>query len=101
METNQSSVYPGFTVQSIQERDEALWAIARKRASFKWSLTSYILVNSMLVAIWYLTSGADSYFWPVWSIIGWGFGVALHYFEAYHSHKVFSVQKEYEKLKNK
>jgi hypothetical protein len=36
----------------------------------------YVLVNLLLVGIW-LASGAG-YFWPVWPILGWGFGVAIH-----------------------
>ena len=82
-------------------KDEMLWKLAKRRAGFKWSFLMYVLVNAMLVAIWYLTSGTDSYFWPVWSMLGWGLGIAIQYFEAYHGSKIFSVQNEYEKLKNK
>jgi hypothetical protein len=54
----------------------------------------------MLIAIWYFTTGADSYFWPVWAMLGWGVGIAAQYFHAYHGNDIFSVQKEYEHLKN-
>jgi len=101
METNQSAAIPGnATDTSVLQRDEVLWRIAKKRASFKWSALSYVLVNSMLVATWYFTSGMYSYFWPIWPILGWGIGVAMHYFEAYHGDSVFSAHREYEKLKN-
>ena len=83
------------------QNDDVLWKIAKKRASFKWSLTSYIIVNTFLVGVWYFTSGRYSYFWPIWPMLGWGIGVAMHYFDAYHGNNVFSVQKEYDKLKNK
>lgn len=80
---------------------DALWEIAKKRVEFKRQITSFFLVNSFLVAIWYITSGRyGGYFWPVWPIIGWGFGVALSYLNAYHDTHFFSTQKEYEKLKN-
>lgn len=100
METDQTTTY--LTGQDVlsKEKEQLLWNIARKRASFKWSALSYILVNSMLVVIWYLTSGSNSYFWPVWPILGWGLGIAMHYFEAYHGNTIFSTQKEFEKLKN-
>ena len=94
METYQTTT--GF---QHDEKDEALMRIARKRAGFKWSFLSYLLVNTMLVAIWYLTSGPGSYFWPIWPMLGWGIGVALQYFEAFHGNKLFSVEHEYEKLK--
>ena len=85
------------TTPSIPERgrDELLWKTAKKRASFKWSLLSYILVNSMLVAIWYFTSGEESYFWPMWPMLGWGIGIAMHFFEAYHGNTLFSAEDEY------
>ena len=97
MDTNQVS---SSDLQKNQN-DDVLWKIAKKRASFKWSLSSYIIVNTFLVGVWYFTSGMDSYFWPIWPMLGWGIGVAMHYFDAYHGNNVFSVQKEYDKLKNK
>lgn len=83
-------------------RDELLWKMAKKRAGFKWSFLMYILVNTMLIGIWYFTSSGDeNHFWPIWPILGWGLGIAIQYFEAYQSNNFFSVQNEYEKLKNK
>jgi hypothetical protein len=82
------------------ERDRQLWSVAKRRAGFKISAFTYVIVNSMLIAIWYFTTGADSYFWPVWAMLGWGVGIATQYFQAYHGNDIFSVQKEYEHLKN-
>ena len=82
-----------------QQRDEQLWQLAKKRAGFKRSLASYFFVNSFLVGVWYFSSGPHSYFWPVWPMLGWGVGIAFHYFEAYHGSKIFSAEDEYEKLK--
>jgi class 3 adenylate cyclase len=36
----------------------------------------YALVNLMLIGIWAASGGG--YFWPIWSILGWGIGVASH-----------------------
>jgi hypothetical protein len=49
----------------------------RRTKGFAEHLTSYLLVNLLLVAIWALSG--FGYFWPVWSIVFWGFGVACHY----------------------
>lgn len=68
-----------FQLREKAEND-MLWQIAKRRAGFKWSVTSYFSVNCLLVAIWYFTSGPDSYFWPVWPILGWGLGIAIQYF---------------------
>lgn len=84
-----------------KDRDEALWQLARKRAAFKISATTYILVNCLLIGIWYFTSGPRSYFWPVWPLLGWGIGVVSQYISAYHGGDMSLIEKEYEKLKNK
>jgi hypothetical protein len=39
--------------------------------------TSYVLVMALLVGIWLLTSPHGS-FWPIWPMLGWGFGLAAH-----------------------
>jgi hypothetical protein len=83
-----------------QQKDDILWRLAKKRAGFKWSLGSYVIVNAFLVAVWYFSSGIGSYFWPIWPMLGWGIGVALQYFHAYHESNIFSAEEEYKKLKN-
>lgn len=86
-------------------KDPALWEIAQKRAGFKSHLLSYIIVNAFFWVLWYFT-GEDhdnnEYFpWPVWPMLGWGIGLAFHYAGAYIFPKANSVEKEYQKLKNK
>ncbi len=46
------------------------------RQDFREHLRSYLMVMALLVAIWALTGAG--YFWPVWPMLGWGIGVALH-----------------------
>ncbi|MBU3743830.1 MAG: 2TM domain-containing protein [Sediminibacterium sp.] len=84
------------------ERDNHLWRIAQARVSFKKHLLIYVLVNLMLVGIWFF-SGSDynQYFWPKWTLMGWGIGILSHYLQAYQTSSLFSTEKEYEKLKNK
>ncbi|TDO26743.1 2TM domain-containing protein [Sediminibacterium goheungense] len=87
-----------------EQRDEQLWQIAKARASFKWGLLSYFVVNAFLVLIWFFSpseNGRHHYFWPIWPILGWGVGLAFHYFSAYHGNKFLTAADEYEKLKNK
>jgi len=81
------------------EKDKALWRIAKNRASFKTGLLMYIVINAFLWCVWYFTSGPNSYPWPVWSMLGWGLGVVLQYFRAYHMDKGDLADQEYEKLK--
>ena len=71
---------------SNNEKDKQLWEIAQKRASFKRHLMTYIVVNIFMWAVWAMT-GSHRYNsgmpWPLWSTLGWGIGLAFHYFGAY------------------
>lgn len=50
---------------------------AAAKAAWKAHVYTYIWVNLLLVAIWAMTS-PGGYFWPMWSIVPWGVGVAAH-----------------------
>ncbi len=84
-------------------KDERLWRIATKRAAFRKSLYSYLIINAFLWAIWWVTTGRitgrHGYPWPVWVMLGWGIGIAFQYFNAYNGDKHDMTQEEYEKLK--
>ncbi|MEM1055954.1 MAG: 2TM domain-containing protein [Bacteroidota bacterium] len=54
---------------------------AKREAAFYRSLGAYIVVNLFLVAINLLTSPGT--FWAVWSILGWGFAIALQGFSTF------------------
>jgi hypothetical protein len=51
--------------------------IAVRKAMWHAHLSSYVLVNLMLVVIWLFTT-PGGYFWPVWPMFGWGIGLAAH-----------------------
>jgi hypothetical protein len=85
-------------------KDPQLWHIARKRASFKSHLVTYLVVNAGLWIIWYFTgerNDGGGLPWPAWSMLGWGIGVASHYASAYMNTGENSVEKEYDKLTQK
>lgn len=85
-------------------QDEKLWRIARKRADFKKSLFSYLVINAFFWGIWWFTAGRHSGFhgypWPVWIMLGWGLGLGYQYFEAYNGNRQDLAEQEYKKLKN-
>lgn len=37
----------------------------------------YVMVNSFIVVIWYVTS-SNHFFWPIFPIAGWGIGLAMN-----------------------
>jgi class 3 adenylate cyclase len=46
------------------------------RQSLRIHLIVYGAVNFFLILVWAAAGGG--YFWPIWSILGWGIGVAAH-----------------------
>lgn len=83
--------------------DDRLWQTAKARANFKRSVFSYLVINTFLWAIWYVTAGRKGINtdlpWPVWPTLGWGLGLAFQYFKAYNGDKDDLAIKEYERLK--
>jgi hypothetical protein len=86
-----------------QQKDDRLWQIARRRAEFKKSFFSFLVVTGLLWVIWWFTAGqiknVPGYPWPIWPTIGWGVGLAFQYFKAYNGDKDELTEKEYERLK--
>ena len=88
-----------------QDKDPQLWQLAKKRASFRQHLITYLIINAFFWAIW-LLSGGRSYGrhglpWPVWPALGWGVGLVFHYFGAYGNDASENIEREYQKLQNK
>lgn len=79
--------------------DEYLWKKAKKRVSFKSNATAYVLVNLFLTGIWFFSSNGIENFWPAWPMMGWGVGLAFHYYDAYVNDARNSLEKEFRKLK--
>jgi 2TM domain len=72
--------------------DEEITRLAKARVGFRIHLLTYVAVNLLLVAIWWLSSGgqrptlrdnSSAYFWPIWPMLGWGIGVAINGFVVY------------------
>jgi transcriptional regulator with XRE-family HTH domain len=89
----------------MESTDQQLWQLARMRAKFKRSLGSYSLVIPVLWAIWYFPDNSFPHQnpipWPIWPMLGWGIGLVIQYFKAYHPISESLEQSEYDKLKAK
>ena len=55
-------------------RAERRHEIARR--ALREHMRTYVMVMTLLVAIWALTG--MGYFWPVWPMVGWGIGLWSH-----------------------
>ncbi|HEU4472242.1 MAG TPA: 2TM domain-containing protein [Flavisolibacter sp.] len=85
-------------------KDPQLWNLANRRAAFKRHASTYVIVNTFLWLLWFFNgakNAGDGLPWPVWPMFGWGIGLVFHYINAYVSTGSNSVEKEYEKLKQK
>ena len=74
-------------------RAMAVERLERKR-DFHAHLLAYVLVNAMLIGIWFV-SGAD-FFWPIFPLLGWGIGLGFHAWDTYRNHEITEEQIERE-----
>jgi hypothetical protein len=82
-------------------KDPVLWEVARKRASFKYHLVSYIIMNIFFWVVWSITGEHrthNGFPWPIWPAFGWGIGLLFHFAGAYLYPKSNQVEREYNKL---
>jgi len=63
------------------ERHQAARRRLEEKRDFSKHLVAYIAVNTLLVVIW-AVSGAG-YFWPIFPILGWAVGLAIHAWTVY------------------
>ena len=67
--------------------DADIRAEARKRLKskndFKVLLAIFAVVILILVAVWFLSSGWGSYFWPIWPILGMSIAAVFAGLDAY------------------
>lgn len=80
-------------------RDHALRQV-KKRRDFTSHVAVYLIVNVMLVLVWYLAT-PRSYFWPVWVMAGWGIGLAINAWDVYFRKPITEadIAKEMERLR--
>jgi hypothetical protein len=95
------------TDQKPADRDPYLWKQAKARVGFRMHLRTYLIINSTLWIIWAVTSVAfrsPSHWgfifpWPIFPTLGWGIGLASHYFGVYRGgSEKDMIEREYQKL---
>lgn len=87
--STQGPVTPDLEQQ--QRREQATKRIRDKNA-FKLHLVAYLVINALFVVLWALSG--IGYFWPIFPIVGWGAGVAVHGYCVYGGNKVTEAQIE-------
>lgn len=67
----------------VEQDDARAAAVKRLKAKrdFKLHVVAYLIINAMLVGIWFLSG--KGYFWPAWVMVCWGVGLAFNAWIAY------------------
>ena len=68
------------TPESTDLRDRALRRL-KKKHEFHVHLAIYLMINTMIVAVWAMTS--HGFFWPIFILVGWGVGLVANGWDAY------------------
>jgi 2TM domain len=63
------------TTQDAELREQAVGEL-RKRRDLVGHVLAYIMVNTFLVVVWYVTGAG--FFWPAFPLFGWGIGLVFH-----------------------
>jgi 2TM domain len=88
-------------MQVLPDKDEKLWRIAKKRASFKRNAFNFVVIIAFLWFLWAIGdrqvgSGIP---WPIWPTVGWAVGLTFQFFDAYIGFGLPFSQKENENIK--
>jgi hypothetical protein len=88
--------------------DEKLMSQARERVEAKIGFRSHVMVYitvNLCLTVMYFFASRGGYFWPGWSMAGWGIGLLVHGLGVYikfhgKSHEE-EIQREYRRLKER
>ena len=81
---------------SDQDQRERARKKAEARFSFIIDAAAYVVVNALLIGVWFYTGARFP--WFVFVLIGWGIGLAFHYNAAYGSLGGSWVDRETQKI---
>jgi cytochrome b561 len=72
------------TTTEIRDDELRQQAIKRleKRSEFWGHLAVYLVVNALIVTVWFLVSDGG-FFWPLFPLFGWGIGLLFHAVDAF------------------
>jgi hypothetical protein len=80
--------------------DQQIREMAEARVGFRRHATAFVIVNLFFAGLWYMQTKGDGFYWPLWSHLGWGMGLAFHGASAYGC-GAGAVEREEQKLRKK
>lgn len=80
-------------------RQEAITRL-RKRRELLSHFLAYATVNLVLTGIWLVTN-PDGFYWPIFPLLGWGVGLALHTWDVFAPEPVTEerIRREIQRLR--
>ena len=86
-----------------KELEQKAEKIAEEKISFLTHLAVYILVNLLLILVWWFNNDGDMFPWFIFPLIGWGIGLGAHFISVYAGTNLREkmTERELEKLKEK
>jgi hypothetical protein len=85
--------------EDLRARAEAR---VKAREDFRTHLLVYVLVNLLLWGIWYLNPTPAGVPWPLYASVGWGIGIAVHWYSVYGintSRREAEIEREMRRLR--
>lgn len=82
--------------------DFALRQKAELQVKFRRNVRAFVFVNLALIAIWFATTPMPytrAYFWPAWSIFGWGLGLFFSFRKAFMPGKEEEIEMQVARMK--
>ncbi len=96
-----TTVTPVVPVSDEALREEAMRRLKGRR-DFQAHVLAYVLVNTLLWAIWAVTD-FGGFPWPIFPTLGWGIGVAFNAWDVYVRKPITEtdVERELERLRRR
>ena len=90
----------------MEERNDKLWKLAKKRANTKRNGLIYLTIVIFLWIVWLSNNsfqfGSNMiYAWPKWPTLALSIAFIFEYIDAYYHDNDLLIEKEYNKLINK
>jgi len=83
---------------SEDDLESSIRSRVRQMREFYTHLIVYIVVNLILVAIWYFTTGIDGFPWFLFPLGGWGIGLFFHWYSVFVEHGILGREWEDRKV---
>jgi hypothetical protein len=76
-----ADIFNGRRSATVGAMSDAERKIARKRVKarrdFAGTLVSLVIIDAVLIVIWFVTTGGHGYFWPLWPSIGFAIAIVF------------------------